>query len=234
MSNPSGRILIIEDDPSIVLGLRMNLSSEGYEVGVATNGEEGIAKARDQRWDLIILDLMLPKINGYELVCTVRAEQVKTPILIVSARTAEVDKIMGLDLGADDYMTKPFAVGELLARVRVLLRRSKQTTESVWSFGQVEVNAETREVRREGEKVDLTATEFDILVALIRAQGRVLSRDQIMDVVWGPNHHGTPRTVDNFIAQLRAKLERDPSEPEHLLTSRGVGYRLSSSSAVVF
>jgi DNA-binding response OmpR family regulator len=220
------RVLVVEDDPSIVLGLRMNLETEGYEVAVATDGEEALRLARGEPWDLIILDIMLPKVNGYEVVCALRAEHDRTPVLILSARTSEVDKIMGLDLGADDYVTKPFSVGELLARVRAALRRRMTSAEPSLSVGDVQLNPETREVHKAGEPVDLTVTEFDILLALYRARGRVLSRNQIIDAVWGPEHHGTPRTVDNFIAQLRSKLEDDPASPCHLLTVRGVGYRL--------
>lgn len=232
MKSSAYRILIIEDDESILLGLRMNLEADGYDVGTARDGDEGLQRARGESWNLIILDIMLPKMNGYELVCTLRAEHNRTPILVLSARTSEVDKIMGLDLGADDYMTKPFSVGELLARVRAALRRNDHSPspEKEWRLGEVTINPETREVRRSGELVDLTVTEFDILVALLQAQGRVLSRDQIMDAVWGPHHHGTPRTVDNFIAQLRSKLEEDPTDPKHLLTVRGVGYRVVAAS----
>jgi DNA-binding response OmpR family regulator len=222
------RVLVVEDDPSILLGLRMNLEREGYEVGLAADGEVGLKRARDESWDLIILDVMLPRLNGYELVCSLRAEHDHTPVLMLSARTGEVDKIMGLDVGADDYMTKPFGVGELLARVRAALRRGEQPGTASWSFGTVVVNPDTREVCRAGVPVELTATEFNVLVALRRARGRVLSREQIMEAVWDPAREATARTVDNFIAQLRAKLEDDPVSPRHILTVRGVGYRLVS------
>ncbi len=229
MSPP--RILIVEDDPSILLGLRMNLKGEGYEVGEASDGESGLRLARDQPWDVILLDVMLPKMNGYELVCALRAEGYRTPVLMISARTSDIDKIMGLDVGADDYITKPFAVGELLARVRAALRRREPNSEgeATWKLGDIVINPETREVHRSGVAVDLTVTEFEVLASLLRAKGRVLSRQQLMDMVWGTQHHGTPRTVDNFIAQLRSKLEEDPTEPLHLLTVRGVGYRIGSA-----
>jgi DNA-binding response OmpR family regulator len=221
------RILVVEDDASILLGLRMNLDREGYEVGTAVDGESGLRRARDEEWDLIILDLMLPKVNGYEFLCSLRADHNRTPVLILSARTAEVDKIMGLDLGAEDYVTKPFSVGELMARVRAALRRGAQPGETSWRFGDVVVDPSTREVRKAGAEVELTATEFNVVAALLRARGRILSREQIMDAVWDPAHDATSRTVDNFVAQLRAKLEDDPSSPRHLLTVRGVGYRLA-------
>jgi DNA-binding response OmpR family regulator len=220
------RILVVEDDSSILLGLRMNLESDGYEVGVADDGEEGLRLARTERWDLIILDIMLPKVNGYEFLGTLRAERLSTPVLVLSARTGEVDKVMGLDLGAVDYMTKPFSVPELLARVRPGLRRG-QPRPSEWSFGDVAIDPDLRLVSKAGQEVLLTATEFRVLAALARAGGRPLSREQIFNTVWGPQHHGTPRTVDNFVAQLRAKLEDDPACPRHLVTVRGVGYRLA-------
>lgn len=226
MRGSAARILVVEDDPSILLGLRMNLQREGYEVGLARDGEEGLARARGEQWDLILLDIMLPGLNGYELVCALRAERFRTPIVVLSARTAEVDKVMGLDLGADDYVTKPFSVVELLARVRAALRRAEQGGPPPLTFGEVTVDTDTREVRRAGAPVELTATEFDVLLALLRARGRVLSREQLLDAVWDPSHEGTPRTVDNFVAQLRAKLERDPASPRYILTVRGVGYRL--------
>ena len=233
MSGGRARILVIEDDPSILLGLRMNLTSEGYSVEIAEDGEAGLSKARSSAFDLIILDVMLPRKNGYEVMTELRAQQDKTPVLMLSARTAEVDKIMGLDVGADDYITKPFSVGELLARVRVALRRRARPAETPrpsFRFGDVVADEETREVRKSGELVDLTATEFDVLAALATVRGRILSRRQIMDAVWGDDHHGTERTVDNFVAQLRAKLEDDPAEPRHIVTVRGVGYRLVTNA----
>jgi DNA-binding response OmpR family regulator len=227
MTGHARRLLVIEDDQSILLGLKMNLQREGYEVGVAEDGETGLKRAQEERWDLLILDVMLPRLNGYELLSALRAAEVRIPVLILSARTSEVDRIMGLDLGADDYMTKPFSTRELLARVRAALRRSETKAEVGWSFGAVQVNPETREVWRGGDRVELTPTEFDMLATLVRARGRVLSRDQLVAAVWGPDHHGTLRTVDNFIAQLRAKLEEEPASPRHLITVRGVGYRFA-------
>ena len=227
MSRAGARILVVEDDPSILLGVRMSLEREGYEVGTAADGDAGLRSARAGGWDLIVLDVMLPKLNGYELLCSLRSEHDTTPVLMLSARTAEVDKIMGLDLGADDYVTKPFSVGELMARVRAALRRGEPQVRESWRFGDGEVDQGTREVRRGGASVELTPTEFNVLAALLRARGRVLSREQIMEAVWDPGHDATSRTVDNFVAQLRAKLERDPAAPSHLLTVRGAGYRLA-------
>ena len=220
------RILVVEDDASISLGLRMNLEAEGYEVALADDGAAGLSRARDG-WDLIVLDVMLPSVNGFEIVRTLRAEGNRTPILLLSARGAEVDKVTGLGLGADDYVTKPFGLAELLARVRVTLRRSGVHGDEEWRFGDVVVHLGQREVLRAGVAVELTAKEFDVLVTLLRARGRVLSREQILEGAWGFDHHGTARTVDNFLAQLRAKLEDDPAAPRHLVTVRGVGYRFA-------
>ncbi len=224
---PAARVLVIEDDESIQIGLKMSLERQGYEVGVAADGAVGLDQLRDQDWDLVILDIMLPKVNGYEVLGTMRTERMATPVLVLSARTVEDDKVTGLDLGAVDYVTKPFSVPELMARVRAALRRSPPAPETEWSFGSVVVNLDTRQVHKSGTAVELTATEFNILSVLANAEGRALSRRQIFESVWGPDHHGTHRTIDNFIGQLRAKLEDDPSTPGFLLTVRGVGYRLS-------
>jgi len=221
-------ILVIEDDPSITMGLELNLRAEGYRVILAHDGEEGLAKARAEEVDLLILDVMLPRLNGFEVLRVLRGEGSELPVLMLSARGAEMDKVMGLELGAEDYVTKPFGLAELLARVRAILRREgkgKSSRGAVIRSGVLEINADTRQVVRDGKPVELTATEFDVLLCLVEAKGRVLSREQIQSNVWGPDHHGTTRTVDNFLLQLRAKLEVDPGEPKHLVTVRGVGYR---------
>jgi len=221
-------ILVIEDDPSITMGLELNLHAEGYRVILAHDGEDGLAKARAEEVDLLILDVMLPRLNGFEVLRVLRGEGSEIPVLMLSARGAEMDKVMGLELGAEDYVTKPFGLAELLARVRAILRREgkgKSSRGAVIRSGVLEINADTRQVVRDGKPVELTATEFDVLLCLVEAKGRVLSREQIQSHVWGPDHHGTTRTVDNFLLQLRAKLELDPGEPKHLVTVRGVGYR---------
>jgi DNA-binding response OmpR family regulator len=221
-------ILVIEDDPSITMGLELNLRAEGYRVILAHDGEEGLAKARAEDIDLLILDVMLPRLNGFEVLRVLRGEGSELPVLMLSARGAEMDKVMGLELGAEDYVTKPFGLAELLARVRAILRREgkgRSSRGAVIRSGVLEINADTRQVVRDGKQVELTATEFDVLLCLVEAKGRVLSREQIQANVWGPDHHGTTRTVDNFLLQLRAKLELDPGEPKHLVTVRGVGYR---------
>jgi DNA-binding response OmpR family regulator len=210
------------------MGLELNLRAEGYRVIVAHDGEEGLAKARGEEVDLLILDVMLPRLNGFELLRMLRGEGSEIPVLMLSARGAEMDKVMGLELGAEDYVTKPFGLAELLARVRAILRREgkgKSSRNAVIRSGVLQINADTRQVQRDGKDVELTATEFDVLLCLVEAKGRVLSREQIQAHVWGPDHHGTTRTVDNFLLQLRSKLELDPGEPKHLVTVRGVGYR---------
>jgi two-component system, OmpR family, alkaline phosphatase synthesis response regulator PhoP len=230
LGQPNGkkRILIVEDDESISLGLRMNLEAEGYDVQVAVDGEEGLAQAVAGGVELVILDVMLPKMNGFEVLRQLRAKDATVPIIMLSARGAEMDKVMGLELGAEDYITKPFGLAELLARVKAVLRRdglSRKRVEVVVQAGKLTIDSGTRQVSREGSPVELTATEFDVLWCLVEAQGRVLSREEILTKVWGAGHHGTLRTIDNFLLQLRSKLEVDSAEPEHLLTVRGVGYR---------
>lgn len=227
-TNGKKRILIVEDDESITLGLEMNLRAEGYDVRVAVDGESGLAAALADDVDLVILDLMLPKMNGFEVVRALRERNKTVPVVMLSARGAEMDKVMGLELGAEDYITKPFGLAELLARVKAVLRRDgmlRGKVEQLVRTGDLEINAHTREVLKGGKPVSLTATEFDVLWCLVEASSRPLSREEILSRVWGPGHHGTLRTIDNFILQLRSKLENDPTEPDHLLTVRGVGYR---------
>ena len=230
MSNGNGKkhILIVEDDESITLGLEMNLQAEGYEVSVAIDGEEGLRRALDGEVDLLILDVMLPKMNGFEVVKALRARGQTLPVIMLSARGAEMDKVMGLELGAEDYITKPFSLAELLARVKAVLRRdgiARQPVDRVVRAGDLEIDPATRLVHRRGVAVELTATEFDVLWCLVEASNRVRTREEILSRVWGPEHHGTLRTIDNFMLQLRTKLEADPAEPRHLITARGVGYR---------
>jgi DNA-binding response OmpR family regulator len=221
-------VLVVEDDASITLGLRINLEAEGYGVLEAEDGERGLEMVRSERPDLVILDVMLPKLNGFQVLQAIRRDGLMMPIIILSARTAEMDKVTGLELGAEDYVAKPFSLAELLARVRAALRRGPlpaQAPRSVLVFGDVRIDIAARTVTRAGAAVEMTATELDLLLCLIEARGSALSRDAIFTRVWGPNHHGTPRTIDNFIQQLRAKLEVEPQRPRHLITVRGIGYR---------
>lgn len=225
---PAGKrtIVIVEDDTSIAMGLELNLKAEGYRVLVSHDGEGGLSLAREPGVDLLILDIMLPKLNGFEIVRELRAERRTMPIIMLSARGAETDKVMGLDLGAEDYITKPFGLAELLARVKAVLRRDAiARPEEVFRAGQLVIDRARREVKRGGAPVEMTATELDVLLCLVEANGRVLSREQIQSKVWGVGHHGTPRTIDNFVLQLRNKIEDDPALPRRIVTVRGVGYR---------
>ena len=224
------RILIIEDDVAILRGLKDNLEYESYEVLTAADGEEGYFLIKEKKPDLIILDLMLPKMNGYELCRKVRNEGVTTPILMLTARSEEMDRVHGLDLGADDYVTKPFSVPELLARIRAIIRRiQKAKTGDLpndLKFGEVSVDFKSFEARKGGAVLDMSRKEFGILRLLAARPGEVITRDELLDEVWGYDQYPTTRTVDNHIALLRNKLEDDPSKPRHLVTVHGVGYKL--------
>ncbi|HWE29220.1 MAG TPA: response regulator transcription factor [Polyangia bacterium] len=223
-------VLIVEDDPSILRGLQMNLGLEGFRTICAHDGEEALALLRSHKPDLVLLDLMLPKLSGLEVIKTLRATDPDTPIIVLSAKDQEGDKVLALSLGADDYVTKPFSVVEVIARIRVALRRRRRAKiggESGTRFGVVELDVAGRRILVEGNEVDSTAREFDLLLFLHSHPGTVFSREQLMQQVWGPNHFGTVRTVDNFIARLRAKIEDDPDRPKHIETVRGVGYRFN-------
>ncbi len=220
------RILVVEDDPSIGLGLRINLENEGYDVTLADDGDRGFELASSGDADIVLLDLMLPKRNGFEILDGLRKRGIATPVILLSARTEDIDKVTGLELGAEDYVCKPFSLAELLARIRAALRRNGgEGPRPVLAFGDMRIDFAARNIFRGGEAVDMTATEFDVLACLVRERGRAMSRDEIFRRVWGPNHHGTPRTIDNFMQQLRAKLEEDPQTPRFFKTVRGIGYR---------
>ena len=221
------RILVVEDDTSILRGLVDNLEYESYEVITATDGEAGYRLIQEKEPDLIILDLMLPKLSGYELCRKVRDEGVTTPILMLTARGEEADRVLGLDLGADDYVTKPFSIRELLARIRAILRRSQPsyTMPDELCVDDVVVNFRRYEARKGDKELKLTRKEYSVLQALAMRAGEAVTRDELLDEVWGYDSYPTTRTVDNHIASLRAKLEDDPSQPRHLLTIHGVGYK---------
>jgi DNA-binding response OmpR family regulator len=224
------RILVIEDNHDLAFGLRNNLEIEGYDVDVAADGPAGLARAREARPDLIVLDLMLPGMDGYRVLRSLREDGLTAPVLILTARGEEADKVRGFRLGADDYVTKPFGLLELMARVEALLRRSgaepRGSAAPPARFGEVEIDVATRTVRRAGQPVALTPMEFDLLVALARRRGALASRVELLKEVWGHSSAVLTRTVDTHIAELRRKLERDPSAPRHILTVRKVGYRL--------
>jgi DNA-binding response OmpR family regulator len=223
-------VLAIEDDPAILRGLSDNLSFEGYEVITAMDGETGYNLQRERKPDLIVLDLMLPRMSGFEFCRKLRGEGIQTPILMLTARSEEPDRVLGLDLGADDYVTKPFSVRELMARVRALLRRSQpregaDALPDEVRFGGAEIDFRSYEARRDGAPIEMTRKEFAILRFLAAHPGEVVTRDDLLNEVWGYESYPTSRTVDNHVAGLRAKLERDTSQPEHIKTVHGVGYK---------
>jgi DNA-binding response OmpR family regulator len=221
------RILVIEDEPQMLIGLRDNLELEGFEVLTAADGEEGLQKATTLRPDLVILDLMLPRRNGFEVCRELRARANQTPIVMLTARSQETDKVLGFELGADDYVTKPFSITELLARVKAVLRRTaaRPPAPETCQIGDVDIDFRTHQARRGSRRLDFTAREFDLLRYLVAHRGEVVTRDQLLNHVWGYEEFPTTRTVDNFVAKLRQKLESSPREPEHILTVHGAGYK---------
>jgi len=223
------KILIVEDEPDMALGLRDNFEFEGYEVTTASDGQSGLEKARALKPDLLVLDVMLPKMSGLEVCKTLRGEGYALPILMLTARGQEIDKVMGLELGADDYVTKPYGRRELQARVKALLRRSAEDVPETSRFGDVEVDFARGEIRRGGRIVDVTPLEFRVLATFVRHPGRVLTRQQLLDEAWGRDLFVTDRVVDNQVTNLRKKIEPDPSRPRYVVTVAGQGYRLDGS-----
>ncbi|HTG74453.1 MAG TPA: response regulator transcription factor [Terriglobia bacterium] len=219
------RILIVEDEPDIALGLEKDLQRHGHETEVAGDGEVAVRRGRNEAWDVILLDVMLPFKDGYEVCRELRLGRVKTPIIFLTARTLEVEKILGLELGADDYITKPFSAAELRARIKAVLRRFEEDSAGVYRFGDCEVDFDRAEIRRAGKPVDATALEFRLISALIRRKGRVLNREQLIEEAWGPETYIGDRVVDTHIMNLRKKIERKPAEPQFLRSVRGIGYR---------
>jgi DNA-binding response OmpR family regulator len=222
-------ILVIEDDASIRKGLELNLSVEGFNVISASDGSEGLALAKSRAPDVVVLDLSLPKLDGLSVLRAIRRTDTETPVLILSARGQEQSKVEGLSLGADDYITKPFGLAELLARVHAALRRAGRGT-NTRLFGDVKVDLKARRVQKGGDEVELTAREFDLLRHFLLHPEIALSREQLMQAVWGIDYFGTARTVDNFIVRLREKLEDDPQNPHRFETVRGIGYRFNPRS----
>jgi DNA-binding response OmpR family regulator len=211
----------------MVLGLKDSCEYEGYEVSVARDGKEGLEKASAEKPDIILLDVMLPLMSGIDVCRTLRARGIETPILMLTARSQEIDKVVGLEVGADDYVTKPFSVKELLARIRAHLRRAAMRVVEVesFTFGDVELNFRKYAARKGGRALELSPREFEILHYLIRRRGEIVTRDQLLDEVWGYDSTPVTRTVDNHIARLRQKIEQDPSEPRHIITIHRLGYR---------
>ena len=227
------RILVVDDERVMVKGIKFNLENEGYQVETGSDGEEAVDKARTGQFDLIILDLMMPKIDGLQACMKIR-EFSNVPVIMLTARSEDTDKIIGFECGADDYITKPFNILELKARIRALLRRAgasaqQQREADRLTHGSITLDLAERAAWRDGSRVDLTAKEFDLMVLLMQNPGRVYSRENLLNLVWGYEYIGEFRTVDVHIRRLREKLEPDPANPEHILTKWGVGYYLSSA-----
>jgi two-component system alkaline phosphatase synthesis response regulator PhoP len=221
------KILIVEDEPDMAMGLRDNFEFEGYEVTTASDGPAGLEKARQVRPDLLVLDVMLPKMSGLEVCKTLRGEGYAGPILMLTARGQEIDKVVGLELGADDYVTKPFSIRELLARVKAILRRTEGKAKRLarYQFSDVELDFEAYKATKGGEPLELSPREFELLRYLIERKGETVTRDQLLEDVWGYESYPSTRTVDTHIAKLRAKIGDSGSEPRYILTIHGMGYK---------
>jgi len=225
----SKKILIVEDEPGILLSLKDEFESEGYTVYQAEDGEEGLDFAKQHVPDLILLDIMLPVLDGYEVCKRLRMEGNTTPIIMLTVKDKEIDKVLGLELGADDYVTKPFSLRELVARVKAILRRTEEraTDLTCYRIGGVELDFKKYEAKKKGEKLEFTPLEFEMLKVLIRKKEQVISRNDFLDKIWGEdNMVVSSRTIDSHIANIRKKIEDDPSNPKHILSIRGVGYKL--------
>ena len=227
MTRGRQRILVVEDDEAIVLGLEENLKFAGYEVVVARNGNEAVTAVERHTPDLILLDIMLPGMSGYEVCRKLRGDGIDTPVVMVTARQDEFDKVHGFEVGADDYVTKPFSINELLARVKAVLSRGRKRTagEESFEFGECRLDCAARILTRKGREITLTRTEFDLLAYFCRNEGKALSRDTVMSDVWGTEYFGTQRSLDSFVASLRSKIEKKSGKPRHILTVHGVGYK---------
>jgi DNA-binding response OmpR family regulator len=218
-------ILIVEDDATMLRGLKDNFEFKGYRVLTAADGEDGLEAALGQKPDLIILDIMLPKINGYEVCRLIRAEGLEMPIIMLTAKGEESDIVLGLNLGADDYVTKPFSIKELLARTAAFLRRSKQTDEDTYEFADYRLDIPARKLTRAGDEVKLSPKEFRLLELFLKKCGRALTRDDILNAVWGYDCYVGPRSIDRFVTTLRNKIEPDPHNPTFIHTIREIGYK---------
>jgi two-component system alkaline phosphatase synthesis response regulator PhoP len=224
------RVLVVEDDEALMMGLVENLEVEGYAVLQAVNGNDALELAIKLKPDLVILDVMLPGMSGYEVCKHIREEGLRTPIIMLTARKEEFDRVLGFDLGTDDYVTKPFSIKELLARVKAILRRSDGSTieQRKFAFGDFDMDLESRTFTKKGEEIQLTRTEFDLLAYFLAHEGKALSRENLMNDVWGSSYFGTQRSLDSFVAGLRKKIEKKASDPKFILTVHGVGYKFSS------
>lgn len=227
MKEQKQRILVVEDDEAIMMGLQENLKFSGYEVLTACDGPAALKAGADRSLDLIVLDLMLPGLSGYEVCRQLRGQGIPTPVIMLTARQDEFDKLHGFEVGADDYVTKPFSIAELLARVKAVLNRAKPTISAArrHEFGPFVLDLDTRQLMKGSKAIPVTRTEFDLLVYFCEHEGKALSRETVMNDVWGLQYFGTQRSLDSFVATLRAKIEYTPSKPDHILTVHGVGYR---------
>ena len=223
----TAKILVVEDEPNMVAGLRDNFEFEGYQVITARDGVEGLQRALDESPDLVVLDVMMPRMSGLEVCKQLRAKRGSIPIIMLTARGQEVDKVVGLELGADDYVTKPFSIRELLARVKAVLRRTSVVPKDQdrRSFGEVEVDLRKCRVLKSGKVIDISSKEFELLKYFIVHSGETLSRDRLLEDVWGYDNYPTTRTVDTHLVRLRQKLEPNPDQPQYFLTVHGTGYR---------
>jgi DNA-binding response OmpR family regulator len=219
------RILVVEDEPDIALGLQLDLTDDDHEVEIVGDGAEAASRGRDSRWDLILLDVMLPKKDGFDVCRELRRARVRTPIIMLTARAQEAEKILGLDTGADDYITKPFSPRELRARIRALLRRAATEEEPVHRVGDSEIDFGRAELRRGPERWDLTAIELKMLRLFLQRPARVISRERMIAEVWGRDVYVTDRVVDTHVVKLRRRIEPDPGAPRHIVSVRGLGYR---------
>lgn len=222
------KILIIEDEIDLIKGLKINLSDEGFDVDWAVNGVEGLRKALEEAPDLIILDIMLPEMDGLEVCRRLRQKNSTIPVIMLTAKGGEIDKVVGLEIGADDYMTKPFSIRELLARIKARLRNTERVDHAVpnlYSFGDIEIDFAQFKARRKGKELDLTSLELEILKYFIAHRGEIVSRNDLLDKIWGYESFPTTRTIDNHILKIRKKLEEDPSRPQYILSVYGGGYR---------
>jgi len=219
------KILVVEDEPGIAFGLESDLQMEGYEIAVVGEGNEAVCRACAEPFDLILLDIMLPNKDGFEVCRELRRRGTRTPIIMLTAKTQEAERVMGLDVGADDYITKPFSPRELRARIRAVLRRTAPQQEDIYRFGTWELDMGRFELRRDGQRLDATTTELKLLAAFVRSRGRVLTRERLLDEVWGSGVSITDRVIDNHVVSLRKKIEDEPSAPRYLISIRGLGYR---------
>ena len=219
------KILIVEDDRDIALGLEEDLAHHGFQLETAADGERALSLVRKDHWVMIILDLMLPGKDGFEVCEELRRDGIKTPIIMLTAKTHEAEKIFGLEIGADDYITKPFSPRELRARIQAILRRTSGESPEIYRFGDCEINLDRAEVQRGGRPIELSALEFRLLTAFVRRRGRVLSREQLIDAAWGPATVVSERVVDTHILNLRKKIEPEPAKPRFIMSVRGLGYR---------